>query len=132
MLFASLLQSQSNNLSVTLGNISFSKSVMTSSIDTAIVAITKHYPFITIAAVCSVGADTLQIWTLQNNGAMWIQHAVIDLSSNTATAGCILSTTRKEFLLLDPQPNQIMIISPSDDASIDTVMVQGKFGTLGR
>jgi hypothetical protein len=119
-----------NNLSEEVPKTNYVKFVMTSAIDTAFVTFNagKKFDYITVAAVCSTGVDTLQVWTLQNDGASWVQNAVLGLTDDTVRTSCILSTSRKEFIILNPQVNQLMLISPSDDTSSDTVIVQGKYG----
>lgn len=119
-----------NNLSEEVPRTNYVKFVMTASIDTAFVTFNmgRKPDFVTVAAVCSTGVDSLQVWTLQNDGASWVQNAVLGLTDDTVRTSCILSTSRKEFIILNPQVNQLMLISPSDDASSDTVIVQGKFG----
>ena len=119
-----------NNLSEEVPRTNYVKFVMTAAIDTAFVTfnVSRKFDFVTVAAVCSTGVDSLQVWTLQNDGASWIQNAVLGLTDDTVRTSCILSTSRKEFVILNPQVNQLMLISPSDDTSSDTVIVQGKYG----
>jgi hypothetical protein len=119
-----------NNLSEEVPRTNYVKFVMTAAIDTAFVTfnVSRKFDFVTVAAVCSTGVDSLQVWTLQNDGASWIQNAVLGLTDDTVRTSCILSTSRKEFIVLNPQVNQLMLISPSDDTSSDTVIVQGKYG----
>jgi hypothetical protein len=119
-----------NNLSEEVPRTNYVKFVMTAAIDTAFVTfnVSRKFDFVTVAAVCSTGVDSLQVWTLQNDGASWVQNAVLGLTDDTVRTSCILSTSRKEFIVLNPQVNQLMLISPSDDTSSDTVIVQGKYG----
>ncbi len=119
-----------NNLSEEVPRTNYVKFVMTAAIDTAFVTfnVSRKFDFVTVAAVCSTGVDSLQVWTLQNDGASWVRNAVLGLTDDTVRTSCILSTSRKEFIVLNPQVNQLMLISPSDDTSSDTVIVQGKYG----
>lgn len=130
LIFSAIAFSQ-NNLTEEVPRTNYVKFVMTGSIDTAFVTFNagKKFDYVSIASL-STGVDSLQVWTLQNDGAMWIQKGVCSLYDDTVKTTCVLSTSRREFVILDPQPNQLMLISPSDDGSVDTVIVQGKFGKL--
>lgn len=89
----------------------------------------KGFQLVSIVALSSA-VDTVSVYTLARDGSTWSQKGLLDLTSNTVVTTMILSTTAKEFLLLDPQSKQIRFISPSDDGSTNTIIIQGKNGAL--
>ena len=77
----------------------------------------------------SDAVDTLSIFTLlkTTNGDVWVQHGSVDLADNTDETTLNITTTKHEYLLLDPQPSDgIRIISSSNDGSYTIIVVQGK------
>jgi hypothetical protein len=126
--------SQSNNVDTTVIGVDYFSQTMTASIDTLdIIFDLKPRPnFYAIAVACSTGADTITVWVQQRDGSTWVQTALIDISDNTSDASMICSTTQKTWILLHPQPKKVRLVSTSDDASSDYVVVQGLYGVLGR
>ena len=131
VIFIFTLQAQSNNIDETITGIDSYKFKMTATIDTALFIFSKspRYDYFTIS-VKSDAADTITVKTLSRDGTAWIQHAVIDMSSYATVSTIAIATTYKEFAVIDPAPLKIMIISASDDASYDSVIVAGKYGIL--
>ena len=130
MLFASLLQAQSNNISVVVGNdTTYYSCGMTASIDTAeIVFSTPHkrlFDCYTVTAVSSA-VDSLLVQTLCANGTTWVAMGSVNLFSGAATDTINVTTAAKEYLINDPEPRKIRIISLSDDASTTTAIVTAK------
>ncbi|MBE3139050.1 MAG: hypothetical protein IMZ53_00540 [Thermoplasmata archaeon] len=130
MLFVSLLQAQSNNINVVVGNdTTYYSCSLTASIDTAEIAFTSPHKRLidsyTITAVSSA-VDSLVIQTLSANGSTWVPMGSVNLFSGAATDTIALTTAVREYLLNDPEPRKIRVISLSDDASTSTAIVTAK------
>lgn len=124
--------SQSDNIYKSFGNIGYASIGLTTAIDTADITPAgqngKRFDFITIVAFSSA-VDTLQVFTqAKYDTTVWIQKALTDMSSGSLVTTAILSTTKKEWIIQDPQPIRVRIISTSNDASTSTAIVQGKYG----
>jgi hypothetical protein len=133
LLISATAFSQSDNINATVSTVEYYKARLTGAIDTLDITMARspRYDFITVTAK-SDAVDTIQVYTLSRDGTAWTQMGVLDLSSNTAATTMILGTAYKEFALLDPQPLKVRLISMSNDASYDSVIVMGKYGKLAR
>jgi len=86
--------------------------------------------YCSISAYTASGTDTINVYSYTINSSFWVQHALIDLSDNTIVTRIIVTTTPKEFLLVDQGPPRIRLIGGRDPST--TYLVLGmKSGTLG-
>lgn len=100
---------------------------LTATIDTIDVAFMNPQRFSCFTiTVKSSANDTITVWTPSRDGSLWVQHALVDLSTNLDVASIPATTTQKEYLILDPQPQKIRVISLSDDSSTCIISVAGK------
>ena len=132
LLLPVLAFSQSDNIYTSFGNVGYVSVGLTASLDTADITPAgqngKKFDFITIVAFSSA-VDTLQVFTqAKYDTTVWIQKALTDMTLGTTVTTAILSTTKKEWIIQDPQPFRVRIISTSNDASTSTAIVQGKYG----
>jgi hypothetical protein len=127
------LYAQTNNIDyvVPYGRVYY-RFTLTAAIDTADLNFLDRnaITYYTITTV-STAVDTIQVWTLSIDGVTWVQKGIIDLASQSIVTEINATTTAKEFLLIDPQPVKIRLISTSNDASTCTVLISGKKGILG-
>lgn len=132
LLLPVLALSQSDNIYTSFGNVGYVSVGLTTAIDTADITPAgqngKKFDFITLVAYSS-GVDTVQVYTqAKYDTSIWVQKALTDMSSGSLVTTAILSTTKKEWIIQDPQPIRVRLISTSNDASTSTVIVQGKYG----
>jgi hypothetical protein len=104
---------------------------LTVTIDTADVVFPDllNIDYHTISIYTISGADTVNVFTQSTDGLIWSQKALTDLSADTSASFIIVSTVPKEYIISDPQPGKIRIISTSNDGSITVFTLSGKRGT---
>jgi hypothetical protein len=124
--------SQSDNINTSFGNVGYKSVTLTTAIDTADILPAgqngKKFDFITVVGYSSA-VDTVQVFTqAKHDTSIWVQKALTDMTSNTTVTTIILSTTKKEWLIVDPQPFRVRLISTSNDGSTSTLITQGKYG----
>lgn len=79
-----------------------------------------------VVAAATTGTDTLKVYTLSADGTTWSQCALFDVASGTYVTSIIVTTTAKEFLLADPVPNKIRLMT--DDVSASCIAITaGKY-----
>jgi hypothetical protein len=103
--------------------------ILTPSIDTVDVTFSSPQRFnaYTIVAT-STATDTLKVYIQSKDGSVLSQQGVINLAADSAYSLIPAGTASKEFLILDPQPPKIRVVSTSMDASTTTIILAGKNG----
>ena len=102
---------------------------LTNAIDTVDVAFSspERFTSYTIVATSTV-TDTLNVYVQSKDGTAWVQRGLVDLSTGTMVSFIYATTISGEYLIVDPQPLKIRIVSTSMDASTTTIILQGKTG----
>jgi hypothetical protein len=113
----------------TVGVKYYYQDTLTATLDTMDIAFTNPERFsdYSIQIYATSGADTINVYTLSKDGNFWTQVAMTDLSSGSAVTQIITSTTPKEFVLLDPQPNKIRLICADAGSASSVFVVCGKY-----
>jgi hypothetical protein len=126
--FVGMAFSQSNNIDTAV----YAKVVsitMTATIDTVDInfgtAYKDKFTSYMITASNASGADTIEVYTKSWDSDVWSQCAVVDLSILSSATTIASSTTRKDFIIANPNPYKIRLISTSNDASTTSIKVTG-------
>ena len=78
--------------------------------------------------ITSSATDTLNVYIQSKDGTVWGQQGVVEFARDTVLQTIPASTTSKEYLIIDPQPPKIRIVSTSMDLSTTTIILSGKNG----
>ncbi len=117
LIFVGISLAQSNNVSELLAR-NFYKDTLTTAIDTIDVSFYEKYEYYTISCYTTTGTDTIDVYVNQEgDGSFYTKNGLIDLTSNSAVARIIITTTPKQFQLLCPNPKTIRLITPDVSAS---------------
>lgn len=124
--------SQSNNMYYDFGNVGYASMTLTNSIDSAYVITGgmngKKFDYITLVLTSSA-TDTVTVWTLSRaDTTNWVQKSLLNMNSGSTVTIASCTTTRQEFLILDPQPFRVRLFLAGEDGSTVSAIVQGKYG----
>lgn len=132
LLLPVLAFSQSNNMYYDFGNVGYASMTLTNSIDSAFVVTGgmsgKKFDYITLV-LNSSSTDTVTVWTLSRlDTTTWVQKSLLNMTSGSTVTLASCTTTRQEFLILDPQTFRVRLLLSGEDASTVTAVIQGKYG----
>ena len=65
--------------------------------------------YYSISLYTSTGTDTVNVYTYSPNRSFWVKHGMVDLSDNSDVTQIIITTTAKEFVVLDREPVKIRL-----------------------
>jgi hypothetical protein len=119
-------EAQSNNFSVTLDGVPFYRDTLTSVKDTADIRYGASYAnmFDTFQLEAKSSAvDTLTVWVWTADRTSWVQTSLILEATNAVVTTANCTSSWQKWLLIDPAPIKIRVVSTSDDASTTIFIV---------
>jgi hypothetical protein len=82
--------------------------------------------YYTVTAWTDSGTDTVQVYTQVRGGTVWVQHGLVDMAGNGNVTQMVVTTTPKEWAILDSSPQKVMLYSAGTTAIITRFTVAGK------
>ena len=82
--------------------------------------------YFTISAYTDSGVDTVLVYTKAKHNSFYVQHGLVDLAGNGNVTQMFVTTTAKEWAILDTSPGTIRLYSPGTTAIITRFVVAGK------
>lgn len=110
-------------------NVPYYHDTLTVALDTMDVSFsdTKGIVYVSVSCYTTTGTDTVYVYTQSMDGLIWAQQSVLDNVADTSAAFIIISTTPKEFTIInDSQPWKVRLVSTSNDGSTTVFTLNGK------
>lgn len=117
----------SNNLD-RFPNKLWQKDTLTTAIDTMDISFNSDIGIesYTVTAYCPSGADTVQAFSLNEDGVTWSQRGLLHFGTGGAVATIVAGTTAYTWQVYKTDEMKLRLISTSNDGSITVVIVVGK------
>lgn len=92
------------------------KDTLTATLDTMVVYFQTPSEYKVISIASTTGTDSVYVSTMDKNG-VWVTKSLLDLTDGYLYSFMTVTTTRKEYIIYDPEIYAIRIRTPDASAS---------------